>query len=77
MDSQKHIYEYVSSSGSHRVCTIRLSIAGSSSYGFGLGLSALAEFVHKHYSSPFPSEGTCLPTLAQQKENTEELADGS
>ena len=37
MGSQKHIYESVSSSGSHRVCTIRLSVAGSSSYGFGLG----------------------------------------
>ena len=33
MDSQKHIYEYVSSSGSHRVCTIRLSVAGYSSSG--------------------------------------------
>ena len=33
MDSQKHIYEYVSSSGSHRVCTIRLSIAEYSSSG--------------------------------------------
>ena len=33
MDSQKHIYEYVSSSGSYRVCTIRLSVAGYSASG--------------------------------------------
>ena len=33
MGSQKHIYEYVSSSGSYRVCTIRLSVAGYSSSG--------------------------------------------
>ena len=33
MGSQKHIYEYVSSSGSHRFCTIRLSVAGYSSSG--------------------------------------------
>ena len=98
MDSQKHIYEYVSSSGSYRVCTIRLSVAGYSSsgshraciirlsvagysssgshrayiirlsvagyssYRFSFGLSASAEFVRRHCSSPFPSGGTCLPT---------------
>ena len=33
MGSQKHIYEYVSSSGLDRVCTIRLSVAGDSSSG--------------------------------------------
>ena len=33
MGSQKHIYEYVSSSGSYRACTIRLSVAGYSSSG--------------------------------------------
>ena len=33
MDSQKHIYEYVSSSGSYRAYTIRLSVAEYSSSG--------------------------------------------
>ena len=40
MGSQKHIYKYVSSSGSYRACTIRLSAVGyspSGSYRFGLG----------------------------------------
>ena len=61
MDSQKHIYEYVSSSGSYRFYTIRLSVAGYSSSGSHRGCTIRLSVAG--YSS-FGSHRVCIIRLS-------------